>query len=465
MNNNTSSLNPTEGPSFSQMIGYGAGNFGFMMAWIPANLFLLNLYTDVYGMSGSQAGLIFLIALIWDGVTDPPMGWIVDRTKSRWGGYRPYILFGTPPLAVSFVLAFTRFDASDPALIFTLALVTHLLFRTAFTVVYVPYTGMIAVLSGDSDIRSKIAGVKVFFVFLAFLAIALVIPTLVAKFGSGDTAKGYFLVALLLSTVILLFGIITFFSTQEQNYISRSDRPRPHFKELIRFFAKNWPFALICLGVISYSTAFGIYNATIIYMSKYYLTFASGNDYSTDDAIVGIILTPQFIAALIGVPFWIWFTLKTSKRVTWMAAAIVASAGLLSIWLIQPDNVRNLTLCYCLTGFASPAYIMTFYAMTADAIDYGHWASGVRVEAMSYGFLSFANKAAGGLGALILGIALDKVGYIANQPQTSEAAEGIVFISTVLPATGFLVTIIVIALYPLNSDRHRFLREELTRRN
>ncbi len=214
-----------------------------------------------------------------------------------------------------------------------------------------------------------------------------------------------------------------------------------------------------------YSTAFGIYNATIIYMAKYYLTFAGDTDYSTDDAIVGSLLTPQFITALIGVPFWIWFTLKTSKRVTWMAAAIIASAGLLAIWLIQPDNLRDLALCYCLTGFASPAYIMTFYAMTADAIDYGHWASGVRVEAMSYGLLSFANKAAGGLGALVLGIALDKVGYIANQPQTSEAAEGIVFISTVLPATGFLVTIIVIALYPLNSDRHRFLREELSRRN
>lgn len=450
--------------SYGRMLGYGVGNFGFMMAWIPANLFLLNLYTDVYGISGSRAGLIFLIALIWDGITDPPMGWLVDRTTSRWGSYRPYLLFGTPPLAVAFVLAFTRFDASDPTLIFTLALVTHLLFRTAFTLVYVPYTGMLAVLSSDSDMRSKIAGVKVFFVFLAFLTIALTIPGLVAKFGAGDTGKGYFLVSLLLSSLILTFGVTTFLSTKEQTTVRHEEKPHFSTRQILTFLRKNWPFTLIILGVITYSTAFVIYNATIIYMAKYYLSFASGVDYSNDDAIVGALLTPQYLTALFGVPFWIWFTLKTSKRITWMTASVVASVGLGLIWLVQPETVAGLTFFYCITGFASPAYLLTFYAMTADAIDYGEWVSGIRVEAMSYGLLSFANKAAGGLGAQIIGISLDKVGYIANQVQTPEAVEGIVSVATLFPVAGFLLTILVIVFYPINSSRHQELRRQLSKR-
>ncbi len=143
-----------------QKLGYAIGAYGLILFWSGASLFMLYYYTDVLLLKPETAGLIFLLAMIWDGITDPVMGMIADRTRTRWGQYRPYLLFGAIPLAISYYLAFSIPELSAEALV-TYVLITHLLFRTCFTVVYMPFTAFIAKLSNDSNERSSLTGYKI----------------------------------------------------------------------------------------------------------------------------------------------------------------------------------------------------------------------------------------------------------------------------------------------------------------
>ncbi|MEM1018926.1 MAG: MFS transporter, partial [Pseudomonadota bacterium] len=178
--------------SVTGRVGYGIGISGLWMVFMTTAFYLLYFYTDVIGLSPSQAGLIIFIATLWDGITDPLMGWLASRTRSRWGQYRPFLVLGALPLSIAFVFMFARPDWAAGQL-FMYALITQLLFRTTFTIVYIPYTALIARLSTDADERASIASVKAFFVSLGTLTVSFFGLPLVRDFGGGDDVKGFFL--------------------------------------------------------------------------------------------------------------------------------------------------------------------------------------------------------------------------------------------------------------------------------
>ncbi|MEM9013493.1 MAG: glycoside-pentoside-hexuronide (GPH):cation symporter [Pseudomonadota bacterium] len=452
-------------PGLRTIIGYGVGNFGFMLAWIPANFFLLNLYTDIYGLTGAQAGSIFLIALIWDGITDPLMGGVVDRVKTRWGRYRPFILFGSPLLGLCLILAFTPPPDGSPTQLFTLALVTQLLFRTAFTIVYIPYLGMIARISVDGETRSRIAGVKSLFVYIAFIFVSFAVPVLISKLGNGDRAHGYFFTAILLAAMLIVLGGVTFLSTKEMPIANDESEKRVSLKTTFRYFRSNWPITIILFGVFVYSTGFGVYNASIIYVARYYYSAVSGIDTLAGGGATSAILTPQFIAALVFVPVWTWVCVRWGKKVCWIAGALLAATGVVSLYIAQPTTLTGISTFYVIIGAAGPAYLIAFYAITADAIDYGELASGYRPEAASYGLLSLANKAATGAGTFILGVGLDRIGFVANIQQSAEVAKGVLALATLAPAVAYIAAVIVVYFYPITPLRHQDIVEKLSQRS
>ncbi|MEE8119725.1 MAG: MFS transporter, partial [Gammaproteobacteria bacterium] len=202
--------------SLGGRLGYAIGIYGVFLAWMTVALYLLYFYTDVMGLSLAHAGLIFLIASMWDAVTDPLMGWLVERSRSRWGKYRPYLLFAAVPFAASFAALYYVPDL-EGNMLFVWALVLHIVFRTCYTAVYIPYTSLIAQLSDNADERASIAGVKSVFISLAALSVSFLGLPAVSYLGGADEARGFLRFALVCDSLGVAALWLCFLFTQERN--------------------------------------------------------------------------------------------------------------------------------------------------------------------------------------------------------------------------------------------------------
>jgi glycoside/pentoside/hexuronide:cation symporter, GPH family len=436
-------------------VGYSIGAYGMMLPWFIQSVFLFYFYTDVLGITPEQAGTIFFIAVLWDAVTDPVMGVLADRTRTRWGRYRPYLLFASVPLALSLIGVFLKPDWPIEKL-FILALVSHLLFRLCFTLIYIPYTSMLAKISQDTTERSSVAAYKTVATSLGTLTVSLVTLKLVAYFGNGDETKGFLATATLYAVLMVCSLWVCFLSTTE---VSESEgafeTERYDILSVGKILMKNVPFLLVFFGVITFTGCYTIMLKSIVYFFKYNLGDAESARWG---------LSAASVSGIFAVPIWATVTKRTSKRLVWIAGCILASSGLLVLNLHDGITVIWAVVNIFVVGCGIAAFLMTFYAMAADTIDYGEWKYGVRIEALSISILSFANKSSLAIGGGSLGFMMASVGYKANVEQSVEALEGIKSILTLVPLTGFLLSAVVIHFYPIDAKYHQKIRDGILAR-
>ena len=200
--------------SLARKVGFTIGDYGFNLYWQSVSLFLMFYYTDAVGLSATTAGLIYMAASIFDGITDPIMGALADRTRTKWGRYRPYILWGTIPLALSFAGLYYK-PALDAFGIAAVVCAAHFLFRACYTVSSIPYISLTARVTSSSGERSTIAGFRMLFANLAGMTVSFSTQPLVQLFGGGDQARGFFYVACVLALVASCIFPIVYFATRE----------------------------------------------------------------------------------------------------------------------------------------------------------------------------------------------------------------------------------------------------------
>ncbi|RMF07639.1 MAG: MFS transporter [Alphaproteobacteria bacterium] len=448
-----------------QRASYGVGIGGLWMVFMTTAFYLLYFYTDVLGLSGSEAGLILLIATLWDAVTDPAMGYLVSRTRSRWGQYRPYLIFGAFPMAVSFVAVFLRPDFVAGQ-IFLFALLTQIIFRTLFTVVYIPYTALISRLSRDANERASIASVKAFFVSAGALTASYFGLPLVAALGQGDDLQGFILTAGIFGGVATLTLMFTGFTVREKGAVGKTRaeaagealfEDTSSIKEALSGLFRNQAFLLVFFGVIMFTGCYTVLNKTSIYFFEY--------DYG-DRGAVRYPLTAISVAGLVAPFLWAKVTHMTSKRFVWVSGCLLAAACLVTFYALGSQNLSLvwITAIYFMTGVGIQAFLMTFYAMTADAIDYGEWKTGQRVEAMGFGLLSFASKSSLALGGFALGFLLDEIGYVSKAVQSEDVLADIRLILVFFPTAGFLLSALIISFFPVSTQKHREIMKEIRNR-
>jgi len=442
--------------STSGKVGYGVGMSGLWLIFMTTAYYLFYYLTDVVGLDPKQVGTIFLISIFWDAVTDPLMGWVASRTKSRWGQYRPYILFGSIPLCLSFILLFFQPEWAVSR-IFVYALITALMFRTVFTIVYIPYTAMIARLSRDANERSSIAAFKTSFLAIGALTASYGGFPLVARLGQGDDVKGFFLLAMLFGTIgaiaMVTSAIVTKEPPIEEKEKSRQDTS--NIGDAMKGLLPNWPFWLVFIGLITFAGCYTIMNKTIPYMFEYDLGDRSQAKWAFSAGAIAGVVSPVF---------WAKLTHHQGKKIVWICGALLATTVLAILYYSAPRNVVSISALFFLAGCGIQGILMTFYAMTADAIDYGEWKTGIRVEAIGFGLMSFANKTSLAVGGWMLGNLLATIGYSAKKVQSPETLEGLRQIISFVPIVGFLISAIVIFFFPVSNKLHREIRMELDRR-
>lgn len=456
-------MTPTEGPgpasgklSVPSRLGYGLGDLGFLIVWQTVALFLLYYYTDVLGLAPWLAGGIFLVALVWDAVSDPVVAAWAERRAVRTGRYAPIMTGAALPVGISFALMFTApFSGTVPAAAWALA--THLAFRTAFTFASMPYNTLPARLTQNTDERSTLAGLRVAGAALGGLLAALVLPLVVQAAGAGREGLGYGLAALCAGGLAagLLLACSRMVREPARAATGTPDTTpslRADLAELSRSVGRNAPLrqllALMACGTIGY----GLFTHAMVYFLTHRLDRAD---------LVAPTLALSALAVLVCAPLWSLLAQRLSKRSVLTAGLVVTTAGYAGLGVVPAGAPAGLFLTVGVIGGGSAAIPVMLWSMLPDAIDYGQSRSGRRVEARTFGLTTFVQKCAAGLTGLLAGGLLSLSGYVADTPPAGALA-AITGMTAWLPAGFMLAGLAVMWGYPIDRARHRAILASIT---
>ncbi|HUA38113.1 MAG TPA: MFS transporter [Candidatus Sulfopaludibacter sp.] len=435
--------------TIAEKLGYGLGDTASHFVWDMVGFWLLIFYTDVYKIPPKTAGTIMLIARFWDMGIDPVIGVISDRTQTRWGKFRPYILFGAIPYAVLAVLTFTTPNLGETGKIIY-ACATYALLMTAYAAVNLPYSSLAAVMTSDTYERAGVNQYRFICAFTGQFVVSGLALTLAKYFGGGNEAMGYQRTLILFGCLSVVFFFITFAATKERVRPSKS--LGGSIGEDLGNLFKNRPWIILAIvGIVSF-VMFALQNAAIAYYFKYYI----GKENNVQ--LFNVVGT---IALIVALPFSKSLAKRFGNRNVFIASSLISGAFFSALYL---PGAQNLVAVYILNILAKMAYapaVPLLWTMIADAADYSEWKTGRRATGLCFSAATFAQKAGWGIGAGIAGWLLFEFGYIANAVQTDRALMGIKLLISVIPGILYASCALFMLFYNIDSKTTDVMKKEL----
>lgn len=424
--------------SFKEKVGYSLGDTASHFVWDMVGFWLLFFYTDVYGISAAAAGTIMLIARFWDMAIDPIIGVVSDRTNTRWGKFRPYILFGAIPYAVLAILTFTTPNFGEVGKIIY-AGATYVLLMTAYAFINLPYSALGAVMSADTYERAGLNTYRFIAGFIGQFIVTGLALTLAKYFGGGDKAQGFQYTVFLFAGLSLVFFFITFKTTKER--VQPPKEQKNSLKEDIGNLFKNKAWVILAIvGIVSF-IMFAMQNAAIAYYFKYYL----GREDNVQ--LFNVIGT---IALIVALPLSKPLAKRFGNKNVFIGSSLIS--GLFFILIYLP-GVTNITTIYVFNIIAKMAYapaVPLLWTMIADSADYGEWKSGRRSTGLYFSAAVFAQKAGWGIGAAIAGWILTISQFVPNVEQSETAITGIKLLVSVIPGILYMSCAIFMIFYKID---------------
>jgi GPH family glycoside/pentoside/hexuronide:cation symporter len=437
---------------WGQKIGYGSGDFAFNLYWQGISLYLFYFYTDVLGLPNAMAGIIYAIGSFWDAGTDPIMGYLADRTRTRWGRYRPYLLFVPIPMALGYIMLLWHPGDMSLTSLGIVALIGQLVFRLLFTMASTPYSALMARMTSNSEDRAGMAGARMLFAYLGAFSVVVLAGGLLEN---ADSDREAFMSLAVISGILATAIFWICFALCREPPNDDAQAPNLTIKESFVSLRQNTAFLVVFAAVVLMTTGTTVIGKTMIYFFEYQMGDRNGAQ---------IALMAFGLTGLLVIPFWTFVTLKTSKRLVWMVGSFFLSLALLA-FLVNPATSQNMVILnYIAMSFGAGAFAITFWGMLPDTVEYGEWKTGHRVESMVFGFATFAQKSAVAVSALILGVLLDVIGYQAGIVQSEETLGGLRMIIVFVPLAGVVTSVVCIYFYPLSPQRHADIVAELQSR-
>jgi len=414
-------------------------------------MFMLFFYTDVFGISAAAVGTMFLVTRIWDSANDPLMGVIGDRTKSRWGKFRPYLLFVALPFAIVGVLTFTTPNLSyNGKLIY--AYLTYTLMMMVYTAVNVPYASLLGVMSNASDERTSLASFRFIGGFSGGIFVTATANSLIEYFSTGrDMATGYQLTIAVYAFLAALFFILTFAGTKER---LKPPVVKSSLKDDIRDIAKNVPWFLMLGAGISILIYNSLRDAAILYYFKYFVgnqTIMFFGDVS-QGALASVFMSTMLGANMVGVILAKPVSAKLGKKGTFILAGIVSAVLSVLFFFIPPSQVEMIFLLNLMMGMSSGIVFPLVWSMYADISDYSEWKTGRRATGLIFSSSSMSQKIGWTIGGALSGWILAAFGFEANVVQTATSILGIRLMISIFAAVGALISVGFMYFYPLDED-------------
>lgn len=436
--------------SVREKIAYGLGDTASNIVFQTVMLFLTFFYTDIFGISPAFVGTMFLAVRIIDAITDPLMGALADRTQSKHGKFRPYLLWFALPFGLISVLAFTTPDFSETGKMWY-AFLTYTLLMLVYTAINIPYCALGGVLTADPAERVSIQSYRFVFAMLGGVLVSACTLPLVDYFGQGDKAKGYQLTILAMSVMGVLMFLACFFGTKERiQPQAEQGSVAAGFKALWR----NDQWRVLSVAALFLLSGSVLRNTLAIYYVKYYLELPGS---------ISLFITLGMIGSIAGCIVAQPLSKIFCKVKLYIAIQLAAAALCIASYFVGPDQTILAFALFVLWNFFFNAGTPLLWAKMADTVDYGQWKTGIRTTGMVYSSIIFFIKLGLAIGGAAAGWLLAGYGYQADQSQSETARQGILLSFSIYPALGSLLVAIVMRWYILTDKKIAQISNDLQR--
>lgn len=442
----------TDKVTLKEKIGYGFGDAASSMFWKIFSIFLPIFYTDVFGISAAAVGTMLLVTRIWDTANDPFMGVICDRTNSKWGKFRPYLLWMAIPFGLIGVLMFTtpNFGLSGKIVY---AYITYTLMMMAYTAINVPYASLLGVMSPKSNDRTSFASYRMVFAFAGSILVVSIYQPLVDWFkNSFSEATSYQFTMIIVGSIAVIFFILTFSWTKER--ISPPKEQKNNLKEDIKNLLGNIPWFILLGAGVATLIFNSVRDGVALYYFKYYvideaaITFSATTlTYSTVYLILG--QTTNMIGVIMAQPV----SKYLGKRNTFMYAMFGAAVLSALFYFVNHDNLILIYLLQAIISFCAGIIFPLLWSMYADAADYSQWKTGRRATGLVFSASSMSQKLGWTIGGSITLWLLAYYGFEANVDQSPETIKGIKYMMSFVPGAAALISGLTIMFYQLSDKK------------
>ena len=414
------------------------------------SIYLLYFYTDILRIPAAVASVLFLVMRIFDALNDPLMGYLADHTNTRWGKFRPYILFGSIPLIIITVLLFTVPPFGETGKI-VWAYVTYLLYGIIFTVVLIPYFALPASMTQNPDERSRISSANVILSTISALIVSAAVTPLVSLFDSEQI--GFPIVTFGFGIMAIIGFYICFRSSKER--VTQKIDGTLRFRDVFPLIAKNGPLIIVSLGYIFYSIMYTIRMAAVAYYTKYYMN---------NEDLTTVLLVLAVLGSLVGTVFAVPLQKKYGKRNAYIIGAAIGAISCFGMYFVSGENTIAVFILAVISQMGMAFPLVITWSMAPDTVDYSEWKTGIRAEGTMFGSFSFVQKLASAIAGSLSAAILAATGYVPNGVQTSQALNGISSMMSTIPAICCVLCIICIYFYRLDSVKMEKILTDLSNR-
>lgn len=420
---------------------YAVGSLGNNLVYGLMTTYLLVFYTDVFALPAVTVGTLFLVARVWDALDDPVIGHVVDNTHSRWGRFRPYLLFGSVAMGVVVVLVFAAPDLSPTAKV-VWAFTTYLAWGIAFTFIDVPFWSLSAALTQDPRERSVLITGARTVATAGIIAISVVALPLVDVLGGGDDRRGWRLTAVVVAALGVAFTLVCFTGVREREPVDA--RQRTGARDVVALFRTNGPLRLVLMSMLLGDMLLAVKTALVYFYLRYALDA---------EALIPAFLGLYAVATIGGSLATPALARRLGKRRVAIIGAALSAAASLALFAAGFEALGVVLALGAVGGVADGLGDISRTSMLADTVDYGQWRTGKRQEGIVFSTNIVKTKVASAMAGGGAAFLLAAVGYVANSPQTPATLQGLHVAFTVVPAALAALSIIPLLPYSLSEER------------
>lgn len=429
-----------------EKLGYGVGDLAAGLILNFFGVFLLYYFVDLKGLAPAAIGLMLLLTKLVDAFTDPMMGALADRTRTRWGRYRPYLLFGPVPLGIAIILVFIPPNGLSDGWLLAWAYVTYVLTQLAFTAVNVPYGGLLGVISPQSKVRTSVTAFRMFFSASGGILVGALGTTLVRELGGGDEALGILLTISCIAAVAVFSLLITFATTKERIPPAAANGS---LSGDLAVLLRSGPWIAVAIAAILGVTAIAARAGSALFFFKY----VAGDDATPVFAFLdrtALFLTSLAVGQIAGVIIGNLLQKHFEKSHLLIAAGGLKAAMITLFYFLPLDAIWPQTAVQFLVGIGFGMLMILSFSMFTDIAEFIDWKSRRQMTALVIAASVFAVKAGVAFGSAIPGFMLEATGFVKEAAQSETSLMGIQLAFAVIPAAVMIPAMIALMFYSID---------------
>ncbi len=432
-------------------LAYGVGDFGFSFTDTALGVLFAIFLVDVVGLAPRLAALAVFIGKSWDYINDPIVGYLADRTRTRWGRRKPFLIFGFIPFGIAFAMLWWRPPFTDAWLLTGYYALAYLFYDALQTLTSMPFMALTPELTQDYDERTSLTSYRMFFSLLGGL-IAFVVPLMIIGTMRPENADKVFMMGLIFGAASALPLLFTIFGTHERK--EYATQQQPGLRESLRAVRNNRPF-WFATGIFLFTwTAVEIIQNMLLFFLKYRMDLEAQSD---------IVAGAIFITAIIVLPLWVWAAAKTDKRKSYILGMVFFASVMIILVFLDPSlGFPAVISLAVLAGVGVSAVHVLTWAIIPDAVEADEALTGARHEGVFYALVSLLKKVASSISIPLALLVLDWSGFVANAPrQSTTAVWAIRILIGPVPSVFLLGGILFAMFYPLTREAHAELRKQI----